>query len=261
MKAAYEARYHLIEDRHWWFRSCRNYFLRLVEELAPPREAAILDLGCASGALVEALVGKGYASAAGIDISHNAVEQSGLRGLSNVRRIDAASPALASESIDLLIASDVLEHIDDDREALAQWRRLLKPGGTLAIFVPAFQFLWSAHDDLNMHRRRYTRRQLISRLRDAGFDVTFSSYWNFALFCPAAAYCLVSRLLPKRKRMPSGALRLMPLVNELLIALVRCENFALIRRIPLPIGVSVMALARPRSNGRKASETCRGLQA
>lgn len=250
MEAAYEARYHLIEDRHWWFRGRRDYFLRLVEALALPRDAVILDAGCASGALVEALALKGFARVAGIDISPNAVEQARLRGLSNVRRLDAASPALSAESVDLLIASDVLEHIEDDGEALRQWRRLLKPGGTLAVFVPAFQFLWSVHDDANVHRRRYTRRGLVSRLRDAGFEVAFTSYWNFALFCPAAALRLLARCLPKRKGGPNGGLRVVPLLNELLYATVWCENFALIRKIPFPVGLSVMALAKRPSNGK-----------
>ena len=256
MEAAYEAKYHLIEDRHWWFRGRRDYFLRLVETLGLPRDAAILDVGCASGALVEALTRKGYARVAGIDVSEQAVEQSRLRGLTTVRRLDAASPALSGESVDLLIASDVLEHTDDDREVLRQWRRLLKPGGTLAVFVPAFRFLWSAHDDVNMHRRRYTRRRLVSRLGDAGFEVAFSSYWNFALFGPAAAYRLVSRLLPKRDGATSGELRVVPLVNELLFALVRCENFALIRKLPLPVGLSVMALARRHAQSVVADGAC-----
>ncbi len=95
-----------------------------------------------------------------------------------------------------------------------------------------------------MHFRRYTRRQLEVRLAEAGFEVIFGSYWNFALFAPTVASRRIDRHVFKRKASSDGSLRVIPVINEILFALVRVENRALLAGIPLPVGVSAMVLAR-----------------
>ena len=245
MDREFEAKYHQLEDGHWWFKSRRDYFLRLVEQLALPRDAAILDMGCASGALLDALNRRGFKRTRGIDISEDAIRNCARRGVENVQIMDAAQPSLPAEGFDLIIASDVLEHIAEDRSALASWHRILKPGGMLAIFVPAFAFLWTGHDAMNRHFRRYTKRELTRKLDDARYELMFSSYWNFALFAPAAAIRWLGRLGPPSRRETKDQLDQPPkLVNAALSALLRCENRALLARLRFPIGVSVMALAR-----------------
>lgn len=247
MDREFEAKYHQLEDGHWWFKSRRDYFLRLIEQLALPRDAAILDMGCASGPLLDALNRRGFTRTRGIDISEDAIRNCARRGVENVQVMDAAQPAFPDDSFDLIIPSDVLEHIADDRSALASWRRILKPGGLLAIFVPAFAFLWTGHDVLNRHFRRYTRPELTRKLANAQYELQFSSYWNFALFAPAAAIRLLSRLRPKSAREAKGHLGQPPKrINAALSALLRCENTALLATLRLPVGISVMALARKR---------------
>lgn len=245
MHREFEAKYHRLEDGHWWFKSRRDYFLRLVEQLALPRDAAILDMGCASGPLLDALNRRGYTRTRGIDISEEAIRNCSRRGVENVQVMDAAQPSFPADSFDLIVASDVLEHIAEDRSALANWHRILKPGGLLAVFVPAFAFLWTGHDAMNRHFRRYTKRELTRKLADTRYELQFSSYWNFALFAPAAAIRLLSRLAPKSRRETKDQLDQPPnLVNAALSALLRCENTALLAKLRFPVGVSVMALAR-----------------
>jgi SAM-dependent methyltransferase len=243
VRREFEAKYHALEDGHWWFKGRRDYFLRLAARQGLARDAAILDVGCSSGPLLEALARQGFTNLHGIDASEAAIRACARRGLGNVHVMDAARPALPAASFDLLVASDVLEHVADDSAALSHWRALLKPGGLLAVFVPAFTFLWSGHDAANKHFRRYTRAQLIRSLVDAGLEPQFASYWNCALFAPAAAVRLLARLWPG-SAVKDQLSRLPGPVNALLYALLRGENAALLARLSLPFGVSVMALAR-----------------
>jgi SAM-dependent methyltransferase len=140
------------------------------------------------------------------------------------------------------VASDVLEHIEDEAQALREWTRVLKPGGQLLVFVPAFQFLWGKHDEVNQHFRRYTANQLADRMRVAGLQVRRQSYWNVSLFFPTAAVRLFKRLLPNNRPAADDLFDTSPLVNSLLNGLITAEN-RLLQTISAPVGVSVFALA------------------
>lgn len=230
MDHAVEAACHAIEERHWWFQGRRHCIVSIVKKLKLPLDASILDIGCSSGLLSDDLRRSGFRNLKGIDVSPLAIANCAKRGIS-AEVMDAGAPDLERGSYDLILASDVLEHIADDAAALAEWHSLLKPGGTLIAFVPAFMFLWSAHDDGAQHFRRYTLRELKSKLAAAQFRVAFASYWNFFLFWP-------SLLVKRRLSMPISP------VNSSLAALLRIENAALRAGIPLPIGISAMTLAR-----------------
>ncbi|MEW6723096.1 MAG: methyltransferase domain-containing protein, partial [Candidatus Micrarchaeota archaeon] len=140
-----------------------------------------------------------------------------------------------------VIASDVLEHIEDERAALAEWTRILHPRGTLVVFVPAFMSLWSAHDDANGHFRRYSGSALRSALDSTGLAVRRLSYWNALLLLPAA----IRRIA---LRGGDDLRRLHPLANSSLGLILRAEN-AILRYADLPFGVSVFAVAGKRGPG------------
>jgi SAM-dependent methyltransferase len=151
--------------------------------------------------------------------------------------------AFAEQSFDVIIASDVFEHIDDDTAAVKECRRVLKPGGQLIVFVPAFSFLWSGHDEVNFHKRRYTRAQLLRLLAEAGLSVERSSYWNFLLFFAIAPLRVCQRLLGLDKRAPRDQLESAPgALNTLLFKIVQLENRCL-KNVNFPFGVSVWAIA------------------
>lgn len=261
MDPAFETLYHRLEHDHWWFRGRRELVRQFARGLFPDRSAEVVDIGCASGQLLDELTTDGFQCPAGLDLSAAAVEACRTRGLVGVRQGDAVNPPLPQESFDLIIASDVLEHLANDGLALKNWLRLLRPDGRLIIFVPAFEWLWSQHDIRNHHHRRYTRTQLIGALNSAGWIIERSGYWNTSLF-PAVATVRIAAALLNRLRgwfssraatssqktaatESTGQLRATPAwINAVCLAFLRAENRWLGAGLPLPIGVSTFAIAR-----------------
>lgn len=249
MDLVYEAKYHQLEEQHWWFASRRDVVYDLIQGLNLAPEAAVLEIGCSGGPLMQRLRATGYTDVTGIDISEAAIELAQARGVPHVSVMDGTALTFGSARFDVVIASDVLEHIEDEARALREWVRVLKPGGQLLVFVPAHAYLWSEHDVVNHHFRRYSRRELVAALEGAGLLVRRSSFWNAALYFPTAALRLGHRLLRRRRPQQhkpgaTGDLHLFTgRINSLLLAWVKGEN-RLLRRLNLPLGVSVFALAQ-----------------
>ena len=247
MDTAYQAIYWQLEQTHWWFQGRAHFILGLLRRLEVPTSAAILEVGCSAGPLMRRLHAAGFSNVTGIDLSEDAIQRCHAEGLPNAAVMDAANPQYADQSFDLLIASDVLEHIGDERTALRNWLRILKPGGQLVVCVPAFTFLWSHHDTVNHHRRRYTRKALRAALGRAGFAVGRAGYWNFTLFFPVAAVRLVQRAVGPSNDPTAGQLHASGrFVNSVLYGLLRAENYLLLNACPFPLGVSAFAVtSRP----------------
>jgi 2-polyprenyl-3-methyl-5-hydroxy-6-metoxy-1,4-benzoquinol methylase len=246
MNKQFETLYHEVEATHWWFVSRRALVKSLVALTAPNRTSAILEIGCSGGPLLQQLRDDGYNDLTGIDLSSEAIALCRQRSLGNVRVMDAQQPDFPPASFEVITASDVLEHLADAPRAVAAWHRLLCPGGTLVVFVPAFQCLWSRHDEVNHHFHRYRAAELASLLRAAGFEIQRQGYWNFCLFLPVALLRLARRLVPdSSKKPPVGDLQPMPSqINSLLIWLLRLENRLVLAGLDFPWGISAMVLAR-----------------
>lgn len=249
MDLTYEAKYHQLEEQHWWFASRRDAVYDLIKSLQLPPTAAILEIGCSGGPLMQRLRAAGYADLTGIDVSEPAIELAQARGVPDVSVMDGAALEFANGRFDLVIASDVLEHIEDEATALSEWTRVLKPGGQLLVFVPAHSYLWSDHDVVNHHFRRYSRKGLVAALGRAGMRTQRSSFWNAAMYFPTAALRLGRRLVsgpisPEKKPGDTGDLHhFAGPVNSVLLQWVKVEN-RLLRHFNLPLGVSVFALAQ-----------------
>jgi 2-polyprenyl-3-methyl-5-hydroxy-6-metoxy-1,4-benzoquinol methylase len=252
MKTEYEQHYHRAEEIHWWFVERRHVVGALAIAAHPDRTGSILEIGCAGGMLIQQLNAAGYRDVRGIDISEKGIALCHERGLKETWVMDAQKPTFADRSFDVITASDVLEHLAEDGRALDEWHRMLKPGGTVIIFVPAFMFLWTAHDEVNRHYRRYRRSELCALLTKHGFEVQRSSYWNFLIFLPVAALRLLRRALPAKESSPEGDMALPPrFINQLLIAWMRIENRLLLAGLRFPWGVSTMVIARrPKASAR-----------
>jgi SAM-dependent methyltransferase len=249
MRPEFMDRYHRVETEHWWFAGRRHLLTGLLEQAEATPSSRILDVGCSAGATICHLQARGYRQVTGIDISATAIERCRAQGLSDVHVMDGQDPAFPEGSFDVILASDVLEHVPDERAAVGAWFRLLRPGGVLIALVPAFMALWSPHDEANHHRKRYRLRELRDCVEGGGFSTERASYWNFLLFLPAAGLRVVQRLLP---RMASGHadLEVPPAVaNRALRIVLAGENRLLCAGLSWPWGLSALVTARrPRTS-------------
>lgn len=247
MEKAYEQKYHELEREQWWFKSRRDMVLRYVRQFPSQR---VLDIGCSSGLLLENLLELGVQpeNLYGVDISPEAIEKCRQKGFQNCYVMDGAAIDFPKGSFDLLIASDCLEHIENDRKALQNWYDLLRPGGVLICFVPAYMSLWSEHDVVNHHFRRYTKEELQTKMQAAKFNVTESGYWNFFLFLPVYAFRMLKNAIGKfyKERTPTEDLQpTNSLVNSMLSILLKVENSLLEKgKIHYPFGVSTFCIAK-----------------
>ena len=148
----------------------------------PTAEATVLDIGTGTGTNLKMLRDLGYAEVSGLDRSPAAIAYCESRGLGAVRQGDVCALPFEADSFDLVLATDVIEHVDDDGQALQEIHRVLAPGGRAIITVPAFQSLWGKQDELSHHRRRYRKRQLLRLIDKSGLVTTRSYYFNFILF-------------------------------------------------------------------------------
>ncbi|MGB9586747.1 MAG: class I SAM-dependent methyltransferase [Armatimonadota bacterium] len=231
--------FYRIENHHWWFLSRKRIIASLLDRwLLLNKGSLVCDIGCGTGSILEHLSAR-Y-SACGVDNSRLAVEFCSMRGLTNVFKGTIDDLASQNRRFDLITFFDVIEHIDDDVGVLKTAFTLLRSGGYVFITVPAFQFLWSEHDKINGHKRRYTKRELVRKLQSVGFEVTNISYYNTILF-PVAAF---SRLVSKALGHPMSELKVPPdVVNKILLTLFSCERF-LLRYISFPFGLSIVCAAR-----------------
>ena len=170
-----------LEKQHWWFRGRRRIFFHVLDKaMGSSTDRQVLDVGCGTGGMMEAL--QRYGTTWGVDFSEEMVRQCLARGFTNVVAASATELPLQNESFDLVTFFDCLEHIDDDQAALSETRRVLRPGGLLFASVPAYQFLYAQNDRLAHHKRRYTMSSLRAKLQRSGFQIIHGSYFNFWLF-------------------------------------------------------------------------------
>ncbi len=240
MRKGYESEYHNLEKTHFWFNARRDIILKLLD--GSGRRGKILDVGCSIGSLIRFLAGNGYKDLYGIDVSGDAIAACRKSGLKNVFVMDAAKLKFPDKKFDVIVASDIVEHIEDHDMVIREFKRVLKPNGKLLVFVPAFGFLWTNGDDASNHRRRYTKRSLSGLLRKNNMRIERISYWNLSLFLPFIAFKALKSVGMGGDEYPIH--RMNPLLNGLLLGVLRMENRLIRRGIDFPFGVSVFAVAK-----------------
>lgn len=242
----------LPEDRHWWFASRTRAILAYLDRWVgarPPQERRLLDVGGGAGNMAHHL--RHYGRYTSVDLYAKPLRVARQRGLTATQG-NATHLPFADEAFDLVALLDTVEHIADDNAVFAECYRVLRPGGTLIVTVPAFMFLWSYNDVLNQHRRRYTRGQLTTKLKRQGFNVLASSYTNFFVF-PLAAAGMMVRKFRKPDHLASlyfdkeaYQVDMEPVpepINALLSQVGRLEA-ALIGHFSFPWGTGIIAIAR-----------------
>jgi len=240
--AEYERMY-ALEDWYWWFVARREAAVRFLWDHAPPeRPLRVLDAGCGTGALLDRFRKSPDVRATGVDLSPDSLRYSHQRGHHRLVGADLRYLPFRSGSFDVVTALDVLEHIPDDAGAVTEISRVLRPGGILVASVPAYQLLWGPHDEALHHCRRYRAGQFRGLLEADGLRVERLTYLLTALFPLAAGARLMARLV-RRNSTQAGLPPVPRFVNQALIALQAAE-LAVARQVPLPFGLSILAVAR-----------------
>jgi SAM-dependent methyltransferase len=235
---AYAEMYEL-EDRHWWFRGRRALIWSLLRQVELPSRPRLLDAGCGTGRNLVEFGSLG--TAVGVEPSPDAVEFCHRRGLENVRCAGLEELPFAAGEFDLLLACDVLEHIDDDMGALVELGRVAAAGAHLVITAPAYQWMWTEHDVQLHHVRRYTLQVMRERLHASGWTVVRATYFNTLLLPVVAA----ARLVGRSSRQGHTDLDRTPaLLNGALGLPMRVEAAMIGHGARLPAGVSVGLVCR-----------------
>jgi SAM-dependent methyltransferase len=194
MELEYELQTHRAEDRHWWYQGRRTVLECAIERLGLPAHAQILDAGCGSGRNMVELARLGTVT--GVELSGTSVQLARERYAGEVVEGSVMDMPFDDANFDLTVSLDVIEHLEDDIGALRELRRVTKPGGALLVTVPAYQWLWSGHDEINHHHRRYNRRTLLSAAQSGGWEL--ESFTNFSSLTLPVAILLraLERFMP-----------------------------------------------------------------
>lgn len=232
-----------IARRHWWYRARRELVAELLAGRIPPGSAA-LDVGTGTGESLGVLRGAGAAVVAGTDLSLHALRIAHRHGT------DAAGGVLASYAEQLpfaddtfacLISTDVVEHLDDDVVALAEYRRVVRPGGTVLVTVPAYRGVWSEHDERAAHRRRYTAVEIADAVAAAGLEVERTTHL-FSFLVPPAVLLRCTPLRHLVTATDDEVSESHPAVSAVMDLLCAAER-AIVRRRRVPVGLSVLVVA------------------
>lgn len=230
------------DTSHWWYRARREILSDyLAREGGLPNAARILEIGCGTGHNLPMLAQFGEVDAIEIDDTARAMASARLGkpvGSAPLPELTGVEPG----SYDLVAVLDVVEHVEDDVAALKAMARVLKPGGKILITVPAHQWMWSAHDVVNHHKRRYSKATLTAALDKAGLRYTKLRWFNSLLFPAAVAARLAGKLTGKDDSDDSPP---PPLLNRIFETVFGIERH-LLGRVPMPPGLSIIVLAEPK---------------
>lgn len=231
-----------LDERHWWYRARRKVLAELIRrEVQPPANAKILEIGCGTGHNLAMLGEFGHVDGLELDDEARSISEKRL----GRTVMSAPLPELAgvpSHHYDLIGAFDVIEHVDDDAAALASIATRLKSGGKFVMAVPAHQWMWTAHDVVNHHKRRYSKHALKRLIEASPMKLTKIGYFNSLLFPLAVAERAASKLRNKENadvRLPTA------LLNVTFEKVFAAERY-LVGRLPLPPGLSLFAVAEAR---------------
>jgi dTDP-4-dehydrorhamnose reductase len=244
MERTFFRNYFEIEKNHWLFQGRRALLsdMLLRFNTKKPGETKVLDFGCGSGLFVEELAQKGY-NVHGLDISDEVIKLGQLRGVKNLGVADSHRINYPDNFFDVVVASEVLSHLEDEIWALEELYRVLKPGGVVISTVPAYMWLWGVQDEAAHHYRRYTVGSLLGQIKtSAQFEVVHSTYLNSLLFVPIAIVRVLSRLLHLKGRESDFDIN-NEWTNKLFATIFDYER-RMLKSITFPFGVSALTVIK-----------------
>ncbi|MFZ6004088.1 MAG: class I SAM-dependent methyltransferase [Actinomycetota bacterium] len=237
-----------LEQSHWWFVARRAIIGEvLTRHLPDAPDRRILDAGCGTGGMLPMLSRLGHVE--GLEAEPSAVAHCREAFADfEVRQGGIPVDVPSGGVFDVVTAFDVIEHIADDIGALEAFGAALRPNGVVVVTVPALPWLWSDHDRVNGHERRYTRQTLSCAFTRSGFNVRHMSYFNTFLLPSVAAARCVQRLRKTRAQPRSDFTMPSPAINQALTRTMAAEA-QLVAGRGLPVGVSLIAVAEPTGGG------------
>jgi SAM-dependent methyltransferase len=229
-----------VESFHWWFVVRRKLLQSILSSVEIPRNCIALEVGCGTGANLRTLRSAGL-YAIGLDRSVYALTLVKSKQNFPLLAGDLNELPIKTRSVGVIIAADIFEHLEDDTHGINESYRVLKEDGLLILTVPAFRFLWGIQDRVTGHKRRYTRKEIVNRLKGAGFDILKSSYFNFLLFFPILFGRWTIHFL--NLKIESENKVNFSMLNLLLRAIFSLEVYVL-KYFSFPFGVSIFCIAR-----------------
>jgi len=234
-----------LESSHWWFVARRKIIQKAINNLDLPRNIRILDAGCGNGDNLSLL--STFGDLVAFEKNEYALKTAKSKKIGEIYKAELPDklPNTIKTNFDLIVLLDVLEHIDDDSKSLTTVRKLMNNKGIILITVPAFQWLWSEHDVIHHHKRRYSKSELREKLDSSGFRIKYISYFNTLLF----PFALVERIGQKIFSPSNPEILELPnnKINFLLEKIFSLEAIFM-NKISLPFGLSLVAIAEKKNN-------------
>ena len=228
------------EARHWWFVGRRAILTSVISNMTLQQSARILEIGAGTGGNLSMLSRFGSVSALETDATARSIAKAKTDGRVDIRAgLCPNDIPFPPQSFDLVCLLDVLEHIEDDVPTLMACKKLLASSGRLLLTVPAYSWLWSAHDEFLHHKRRYHVPDLRVKLAKAGLHIDRISFFNTLLFPLVALGRLKDRFL--KRPLATGADVPIALINHFLSNIFGAERL-LLRTCDLPFGVSLLVI-------------------
>jgi ubiquinone/menaquinone biosynthesis C-methylase UbiE len=239
MKSQFEEQYRLYEKDWWWFAG-RHDLVSKLSTILLSENNKVLEIGCSSGE--NSKIFNSSVDYYGIDISPSSIN-AGNHDNKNLIIGEAGHIPFQDKSFHAVLFLDVLEHLEDEKSAISEAYRVLRDGGSLLILVPAFEFLWSGHDVLNQHKRRYTKSEIATRIVYNKFSICRISYWNFFLFLPIALMKKIKEIINTEET--ADFTQIPNTLNSVILTnLLKIENYLIYKGINLPIGVSILCVCK-----------------
>ncbi len=234
-----------LEKLYFWSIGRREIFYEaLSRNLRAQKNNTILDIGCGPGGNTVLL--REFGAVTGLDISDEALKFAKNQDFTNLVQADATNLPFLDSSFDIISSLDALEHISGDEEVIKGAFRVLKPGGIFLVAVPAYQWLWSQHDEALQHVRRYSKEEILKKLNKAGFEILEKSHFVMLAVPITLLRKLRDKLIfkvVKNNNKKTYDIVFPKPINATLLFMMRCEKF-LLRFISLPFGTSIMVVAR-----------------
>jgi SAM-dependent methyltransferase len=237
--------YFKLEREGWWFKARLSILENYCKDMITNPDMKILNVGAATGATSEMLSKYGKVTS----LEYDEFCCKFLKEKTGIEAINASLTELPFEnnSYDMICAFDVIEHIEDDNKAIEEIYRVLKPKGKYFLTVPAFQSLWSNHDVVNHHYRRYKRKPFNKLIENTNLKIDYSTYFNFWLFIPISLMRFILNNIPRKKDSNSSGsdneiMQSSNIINGILYKIFYSEKFLLRLNIKFPFGVSILTI-------------------